>query len=65
MVLLSASLSKYDPVTLLSLDRYPALMAPRTQEDMSIKVVQTVLAQGTQVGGHAGPEMDRLGQSIN
>jgi vacuolar protein sorting-associated protein 35 len=52
VALLSMPLSKYDPVTVLSLDRYPALMAlmaPRTHKDMAIKVVQTVLAQVTKV----------------
>ena len=67
VALLSMPLSKYDPVTVLSLDRYPALMAlmaPRTHKDMAIKVVQTVLAQGTKVGGHAGPKINRLAPSI-
>jgi hypothetical protein len=47
-------LGSYDPIRVLGLDQYPGLMAalsPRTHADMAVKVVTTLLAQGTQVKG--------------
>lgn len=58
--LLSMPLARYNPVTVLSLDQYPPLMsllAPRTHKDMAIKVVQTMLTQGTLVSSVDRVEM--------
>ncbi|KAF6251478.1 vacuolar protein sorting-associated protein 35 [Scenedesmus sp. NREL 46B-D3] len=60
VVLLSMPLSSRDAVTVLSLDQYPPLMgllSRRTHKDMALKVVQTVLGQGTCVGSLDSVEM--------